>query len=246
MPRTISALVNEPLRERAYRRIKKAIMTGTFKPGEIITIRGAAEGLGTSATPVREALRQLVAERALEIRSNRSVAVPVMTAEKYRELVEIRSALEGMAAEKAARRITAAQVERLKRLNREMAAAVERGEVRKYLAYNEEFHFTVYRAARSPVLLSVVEPLWLQMGPFLNHLFSAVRPSGTFYKDHADAVEALSRRDGEAAGQALRNDVRSSTPHLELYVQTTSAPETAGAVPTDVDDWTQREEPKAM
>jgi DNA-binding GntR family transcriptional regulator len=219
---TFSALDTEPLREKAYQRIKKAIIGGRFKPGETITIRGAAEGLGTSATPVREALRQLVAERVLEIRSNRSVAVPVMTSEKFEELVEIRSALEGMAAHKAARRITGAQIERLRRLNEEMAAAVERGDVQRYLSLNEEFHFTIYRAARSPVLLSIVELLWLQIGPFLNHLFSSVRPSGVFYRDHDAAVEALSRRDGAAAGQALRDDIRSSIPQLALYVRKTA------------------------
>src|SRR3954467_23957 len=89
----LARLERETLHERAYDEVKKAIMGGAIAPGAPMTIRALAKALGTSVMPVREALRRLVAERALELLPNRSVTLPVMTAEKFDEIVRIRLAL---------------------------------------------------------------------------------------------------------------------------------------------------------
>ena len=73
-------------------------MAGRFQPGQTVTLRGLARSLGTSPMPVREALRRLIAERALDLGPNRSARVPVVTSAKYAEICEVRIALEGLAA----------------------------------------------------------------------------------------------------------------------------------------------------
>jgi len=90
------------LNDRAYSKLKEALISGTFAPGEPLIIRKLAEAYGISTTPIREALQRLVAERVLEMAPNRSIVVPMLTATAFEELTTIRVATEGVAAERAA------------------------------------------------------------------------------------------------------------------------------------------------
>ena len=70
---------SEPLNGRVYARLRAQLMSGVFEPGQVVSIRGLAERLGTSTMPVREALHRLIADNALEARANRTIVVPVVT-----------------------------------------------------------------------------------------------------------------------------------------------------------------------
>ncbi|WP_395022375.1 GntR family transcriptional regulator [Dongia sp.] len=201
----LAKLERETLHERAYEEVKKAIMGGAIAPGEPMTIRALAKALGTSVMPVREALRRLVAERALELLPNRSVSLPVMTAEKFDEIVRIRLALEGLMAETAAKHITPDELKRMSRLNEEMIAKLRQGS-KKYLALNQEFHFQLYLAARMPQAMSIVETLWLQIGPFLHHVTTDFGQSD-FLGHHEAMLKALGKRDGNKARAAIEADI---------------------------------------
>ena len=67
----LNGAADEPLHENVYQEIRRNLIAGQFQPGEAVTLRGLAAKLGTSAMPVREALRRLVAERALDLGANR-------------------------------------------------------------------------------------------------------------------------------------------------------------------------------
>src|SRR3546814_13660494 len=71
--------------------IKELLLTGQLMPGEQLSLRSTAEALGVSVMPVREAVYQLVADQALEVAPNRSVRVPLMSAEQFKEITKIRS-----------------------------------------------------------------------------------------------------------------------------------------------------------
>ena len=79
----ISAVGRETLNDRVYRELKKSIMSGAFKPGSELKLRSVAEALGTSLMPVRDAMRRLVAERALEMRPSRIITIPVLSADQF-------------------------------------------------------------------------------------------------------------------------------------------------------------------
>ena len=213
----LTALKHDPLRERVYRQLRDALMSGRFKPREVITIRSIADALGTSAMPVREALRRLVAEQALEVLRNRSVAVPPMTRERFDELYRVRVTVEGTAAAWAASRITPAELRSLDRLSGEIERHVQDGNASGYLKANMKFHFAIYRAARSQVLLPLIESLWLQVGPFFNHTASA----GDYrlaHQHHQEALAGLAARDPEAAREGIAGDITAAAEYLlEVY-----------------------------
>lgn len=202
---TLAPLGIETLHDRAYQRLAEQIMAGAFKPGQTMSMQRLAELLGTSTTPVREALRRLAAEGAVEIRAKRAVRIPRMTRARFSEIGDIRMALEGLAAGYAAERIKPAQLKSLKSLNVRMERCLANDEVARYLELNQAFHFGVYRAGEAPVALSIIESLWLQMGP-IQGLYTerSVARGGSF---HQDIIAALDRRDAAAATDATRKDV---------------------------------------
>ena len=85
-------------------------MAGAFEPGSELTLRSVAGALGTSFMPVRDAMRRLVAERALEMRPSRTIAIPVLSGDEFLELRRIRLLLEGEAVALAAKKISPRQL----------------------------------------------------------------------------------------------------------------------------------------
>lgn len=92
----------ENLQERLYQRLREDLLAGRFQPGERLKIRDLANQWGTSPMPVRAALQRLVAEGALEGEAQRSLRVPLMTRERFLQILQVRLSLEGLAAESAA------------------------------------------------------------------------------------------------------------------------------------------------
>ncbi len=195
------------VQEWVYRQLKERILTGQFVPGRSVTLRGIATMLGVSPTPVREALRRLVSERALEVHGNRRVSVPKMTRRKFDDLCAVRVSLETLAAERAMPHVDADHLERLRRLDAEVDEAVDNGEINRYLHRHREFHFSIYELGSAEVLMPLIESVWLQFSPFLRLVVSHI---GVDYivDRHADALNALERQDHAALRFAIEADVR--------------------------------------
>lgn len=194
------------LRDQIYTRLREAIMAGRFLPGQHLGIIALAEALNVSAMPVREALRQLVAEGALDMLPNRMVKVPVMTHERFRQILGIRLLLEGHATELATPHFTDAQCDRLQELSDGMAAALAENDAETYFALNQDFHFTIYKASNSDVLMQHIRMLWLKMGPFIRLSYNQSGVKATEV-NHGEAIAALRAHDPVAAANAIRMDL---------------------------------------
>lgn len=209
------SIKKEKLHAQTYGILRKALMTGRFQPGQRLLLRPLADELGISVTPVREALLQLVTERALTSDSSRSLSVPVLDLQRFREIRDLRIELEGRAAEVAAKRATPAHVARLEQLQEELRAHRRAGDFGGALVTNEAFHFTVYGLAEMPVLYSIIEGLWVQIGPILTWLFGRVDTKSLDKHPHDEMITAFRRNDGAAARHALASDILWAACHLE-------------------------------
>lgn len=195
------------LQEQLYQNLRAALLAGTFKPGERLKIRDLAAAWGTSPMPVRAALQRLVAEGALEGEQQRSVRVPAMTRARFQQLFQVRLSLEGLAAEEGARRLSPRERDILRDCVAEMERALEQRDVQGYLTHNSQFHLTLYQACANPVLLRLIESLWLQVGPFFNRLFTEADLSLRLNDFHEDCLAAIERGEPAGARAAIEADL---------------------------------------
>jgi DNA-binding GntR family transcriptional regulator len=205
----------ETLQDHVYNGVKELILTGDISPGQSITIQSLATAFAVSHMPVREALRKLVAERALTVISGRSVGVPKVALDRLEDLRRVRVEVEGLAAEWATGRIDPPTLARLETIYIAMDAAIRDGDVKSYLHGNRDFHFTIYRAAGSETLLSMIESLWLQISPYFNLLY-ALGDFGRANREHRRILDSFRRGDGASARAALVSDLDGAADALRV------------------------------
>lgn len=207
----------ETIHDLVYREIRRSLMVGTFAPGDKVSLRSLAQQLGTSLTPVRGAVNRLTAEGAFQVLPNRWVVIPPMTREKFDEITEWRVKLESAATRRACARLTPAILAEIRDLNCRIGESMRmNGDRKDLLVINHDFHFTIYRAAASKLLLNMIESLWLQEGPFT--YYSLLSPRELWNASHHDSIiEALARRDGEAAADAVCRDILTAAEFLKEH-----------------------------
>ena len=193
--------------EWVYHLLRTNLLCGRIEPGKPLTIRGLAEVLDVSPMPVREALHRLACEGAVEVKNNRRVIVPLMTAEKFSELCDLRILLETHAAEGALPYITDRHIERLEQLDAEIDEAVERGDSDRISLGNQAFHRYLYSANPYQISVPLIESLWLQLGPFSRIAIDKLEK--VYLVDrHVEAIDALKKRNGFGLRRAIEADIR--------------------------------------
>ena len=174
--------------------LKGALITGSLKPGARLITKEIADKLGTSITPVREALLRLVSAGALQATPAQAFLVPEVTLERYNEINAIRKQLEPMAVAAACQNMT---------LSDNFSTAMHQGDVQKAIHANRVFRFTLYQYAEMPTLNSLIEQLWVRIGPCINYLHEEMKdiPATTYH--YADLLSALEQRDVTASREAI-------------------------------------------
>lgn len=191
--------------ENVYRDLRDRILFGGFLPGSAVTLRGLAEDMGVSPMPIREAVRRLIAERALKMQDNRRVLVPPMTAETFEQIVFARKTLEPELAARAMDRIGPAEIRRIAEHDKAVDRAMATSNVHGYMESNYRFHFAIYERAGADTLLALVESIWLQFGPFMRMAYNRWGTSD-LEDQHQAAIAALQRRDRKALRAAIASD----------------------------------------
>ncbi|MCW5770332.1 MAG: GntR family transcriptional regulator [Rhodospirillaceae bacterium] len=201
-------IARETVQDRIYRQLRDLLMRGRFQPGQPMMMQELAEAFGTSTQPVREAIRQLVAEKALEALPNRTARVPVIARAQLDDFRRARVAIEGLAAELAAQRASAEDVQSLGRLVSAEARADDDNRPDVSVEQNQAFHFALYKLSGSKVLPPIIEGLWLQIGPYIRRSaeeFDARDGRGAEF--HTAALEALRKRDVAGVRAAIEGDI---------------------------------------
>jgi DNA-binding GntR family transcriptional regulator len=201
----LSALEHDNLSSTVYATLCDALIKGRFQPGDRLKIRDIADQLGTSVTPVRDAILRLAHDEAIVFRSPRDIRIPRISKDRYLEIRSIRLRLESLAAETAAQLASKEDIEGLERLLVGNEKALAEGDRLQGTAFNQAFHFELPAIAKLPVLHGILRRIWLQMGPVIADSYTAGGRSMIDY--HYPVIEALRRRDGQAAAAAIMNDI---------------------------------------
>ncbi|MFY0646423.1 GntR family transcriptional regulator [Sulfitobacter geojensis] len=195
-----------PAHQAVYEKLRVMILFGDLAPGQPVTIQGLTDQLNVGMTPVREALRRLIAEGALTHQGNRRVSVPILTSDCADELGFMRKTLEPELARRATLRLTPVALDAITACDDALNRAIAQGDIGGYLTHNYRFHAMIYDAADAPIMAATVDRLWLRFGPSLRVV------CGRFGTDslpdkHQDLLAALRARDVDAAALAMAEDV---------------------------------------
>lgn len=192
-------------KQKIYKEIRRSIIMGHRKPGERLDVEEIARQYNTSITPLRDALQMLTQEGLVSIKPRSGYFVTRMTLKQLRDMMELRKILELAAVERAAMRITPAQIQELRSVH---AGYTGDDDVSydRYTDENRKFHVTIASASGNMELAEMIGRLHDRLARFM-----VLRHAGQSQEyTHAKIVDALERHDPEAAKRALLDDIEVS------------------------------------
>ena len=148
-----------PLRDVVFNTLRQGILTGELKPGERLMEIHLADKLGVSRTPVREAIRMLELEGLVTMIPRRGAEVSKISEEDLRDVLEVRRALDTLAARLACEKITAEQKEELKAAADDFVRATLSGDATTIAQADVKFHDVILKASGNKRLILIVNNL---------------------------------------------------------------------------------------
>ncbi len=197
--------------ERAIKAIIDLMIQHKYEPGSKLQEADLAEELGMSRTPVRNALRKLVAEGLLENKPFRSCSIPILSLEDMREVFLVRSTMEALAAKEAAGKISENRIAILKDLLQQEEKAYLGSDPNLYYDINERFHMEVLEGSENSYLIRHGRPIFLRSQLYIYYydrfcmeqkpnVEFITNPESQYSKvDHKGLVRALEEKDSEVA-----------------------------------------------
>jgi DNA-binding GntR family transcriptional regulator len=202
----VNATKNPPLERtlagQAVSAIQRSIITGEYEPGRWLRIEELAELFDMSPMPIREALNRLDILGFVEQIPHRGARVTAMSVDDLLDTYSLRIPLEMLAVRRAARNFTAADAEIAEGwLDAYMAHDIRDWEAREA---NMQFHFSLYRAARSRWLMRTIEPLFENSERYRMTALPKAGGARARRKRHQDLLDACLAHDEELASERLR------------------------------------------
>lgn len=200
-------------------RLEAAIVAGELQPGTRLSEQALAFSLGVSRGPLREAIRRLEGRRLLQRTPHIGVHVANISIEDLKRLLEVREALEGMAARLSATAMTDEEIEQLRHLLEEHAKqeGVQGGTGYYQNPKDEDFHFCIIKGSRNKWL---EEMLLAGLYDLLRvYRFKSSKRSGRAVqalKEHQAIVDAIASRDPDLSEAAMRRHLRNARAHIDV------------------------------
>jgi DNA-binding GntR family transcriptional regulator len=191
----------------AYETVREAVLRRRLKPGERVTVRPFAEQLGISPTPIKAALAILEREGFLVARQHSGFFVAELTVDDMRDVYEIRSAVDALAARDVARAQPAALLMRLPEQLAGQREALIGGDVEKYAELDRQFHALIWHGSRNRRLLAIADLLGAQLRLGQNVTITVPGRPQASLDEHREIVDAILAGDTAAAEQAARRHV---------------------------------------
>ncbi|MGQ9366862.1 GntR family transcriptional regulator [Azospirillum sp. ST 5-10] len=195
--------------QRAYQYIRDRIVDGSIAGGTKLNPAAIAGILGISRMPVREAIVQLDTEGLVTNRPNRGAIVTPLEPEDVEELFEMRAALEGLAARRAAERITDAQLEELEALAERMERVS--ADAQQWLRLHDEFHDLICVSSGRRRLVAEIRRIRASVRPYLllyNRVYERAEMEGA---EHLALVAALRSHNSVLAERTFSHHVATAS-----------------------------------
>jgi len=186
-------------------RILDLIEQGDLASGDRIPERELCERFGVSRTPLREALKVLASEGAVELLPNRGARVRQLTLKMVKDTYDLMGALEGLAGELACQHITDEEIAEIRQLHGRMLDHYRNRELTDYFRVNREIHEGILAASRNEAL----QEMYSNLSQRVKRVRYSKQMTDDFWRqaveDHEAMIEALEKREGRWLGQILRD-----------------------------------------
>ncbi|MDD3184612.1 MAG: GntR family transcriptional regulator [Anaerostipes sp.] len=185
--------VNEylPLRDVVFNTLRQAIITGEFAPGERLMEIALANRLGVSRTPVREAIRKLELEGLVVMIPRKGAEVAKITEKDLRDVLEVRSSLEELAAELATERLDDEFKERILSALKAFEEAIEKQDDAEIADTDMDFHDIIFEATQNKRLITIINNLREQMYRYRLEYVKDQEYHSVLLREHKELVKAM-------------------------------------------------------
>ena len=201
-----------PIRVRVTAILRKALLSGEYRPGEELSLTEVAAKLGVSRTPVREAFQSLASEGLLELRMNRGAIVTGIDEKFIRDHFEVRILLEAEAAARAARlQMNTGELASLQQWAVENQSTMDEQE---YRSYNQQFHTAIWKAADNRKLFQLLSSLW--NGPSTATQQRDQAHEALSIQEHREILRCIGEGSEEGAKAAMEGHIRRSMGNILL------------------------------
>ena len=196
----------------AYTRLRELILSGDLPPGAVLPQAALARTIGISTTPLREALRRLKQEGLVDLDAHRDARVRSLDAAEARDLVELRSSLDPLAASLAAQRRTEGDLDDLRAALDGLEGLAARPSAAQ-LDSHHRFHAAIHRAAHNALLVETLDGLWVKTDRYRRHGLEVGRSDeerDARATEHRQLFEAVRDGDARTAAELMRRHVAAS------------------------------------
>lgn len=209
-----------PLRDVVFNTLRDAILTGKLVPGERLMENQLAEKLGVSRTPVREALRMLELENLVELVPRKGAQVLDMSEKDIVNILEVRSALEGLATSLACKKMTKEDLQQLKNLEVDFEKAVADSDVERFVDIDEDFHDLIFMATENDKLINIFRNLRIQLYRYrMAQAKNNDTSMSTIVAHHRSIIRAIENHDSEDGASVAQGHIKYQTESILRFVR---------------------------
>jgi len=207
----------ELLSKKVYRILKERIIKGDLAQGSKLFEAKIAEQLGVSRTPVREAIRELAAERFVKISPNQGVEISNISIEDIQEVLQIRAVLEGLAAKLATTKITKEKIKELENFNKNMKKFISKDDILNFIKESEKFHGLILNICGNNRLIRIRKNLDEQIYKYRSISLNIPGRLKHALEEHKKITEALKQGDllkaDELSKMHIENELKNILSH---------------------------------
>lgn len=198
----------QPLHDQLVARLRDLIIEGDLAPGQRVSERELCERFAVSRTPLREALKVLAADGLIQLLPHRGATVARLTVADIEEMFPVMGALEALAGELAADRISEEGIAEVQALHYQMVLHYKRRELAPYFRLNQQIHEKILAAAGNDTLSGIYRGLAgrIRRARYLANMSSARWAQAV--AEHEAILKALVARDGPALGKILKDHLK--------------------------------------
>ncbi|MDF2615115.1 MAG: GntR family transcriptional regulator [Clostridia bacterium] len=218
---TYSMKINEylPLRDIVFQTLRKAILTGELEPGERLMEIQLGEKLGVSRTPIREAIRKLELEGLVIMVPRKGAQVAQFTEKDIQDVLEVRAALEALAAKIACKRMDDRAFLKLQLAITEYEYAAREKDVETMIEKDVEFHETIFNATQNDKLIQLFNNLREQVHRYRIAYLKNVGESELVHTEHLELLDALKQRNEELAEDIAAKHIQTQCVSIMRFIK---------------------------